>query len=761
MDGRGISITPQGETLNIHLKGENSISALYRAITGTYQNTINFTGDPGATLTVTLTSQTAGNNDRGLWNALQAIWPSGGTVNMDGVNITTKGCRYGISADNVSIKNSQFTVDGLLCGIEVSGGGTLSIDNSTIDITVKMNDGAWTSYWTPQAISTQNISLRDCQITTTGITDTQGDNIGAYQSTILDDDGNIATELKIEPAAGITPPTRYDLYLGRTRVNSNNANGLTSANTSAITAGSASYDAATNTLTLDNATINGSGTIDGLRSSIVGMTIKLVGDNTISNTTGDADAHGQQFAVELAKWNTILSDDGTGTLTTNTPATTGSYGSVCAISDYDQSGAMYIKNCTVTIKGGEMGINTKGQPLKIQDATVTLQNTEADYYQPVYANPFNLIDCEIVTPASAYVTEWGDIRVSDESQSLHTVIIRPIDASKKTDSDDGNATCYTDTQTASITSDGSSTETNVQIPETLTADGGTYTVTAIADGAYQDNTSVQTVTIPATVDYVGENAFDGCTNLTDIIFEGATPPYTDRDSFDGTNLTTAAFPAAANMAYSDAYNNGWLPGTTYDIYQPTVMMRDNEWITIYSTQSYSLDPTQLEAYIVTGINYETAQVTIHQEQGIIARVPMLLRKLGTDRNYPVPPSMSIVQSGTPCGEFKGSEWSQEITSEMVGKAYILYQNKFVRSAAGTLPAYKCYLLTDGSFTAAAPAMTIVIDNGNGQTTPVSQLRAGQPATAAAPCYTLDGRRLSAQPTRPGLYIRNGQKLIIK
>lgn len=62
-----------------------------------------------------------------------------------------------------------------------------------------------------------------------------------------------------------------------------------------------------------------------------------------------------------------------------------------------------------------------------------------------------------------------------------------------------------------------------EIPATIEHDGVTYDVTAIASDAFQNETSLTSVTIPASVTSIGESAFAGCTNL-ETIFNEATEP---------------------------------------------------------------------------------------------------------------------------------------------------------------------------------------------------------------------------------------------
>ncbi len=56
----------------------------------------------------------------------------------------------------------------------------------------------------------------------------------------------------------------------------------------------------------------------------------------------------------------------------------------------------------------------------------------------------------------------------------------------------------------------------VVIPETVTYDGITYTVTSIGSYAFRASTGLTSVTIPNSVTTIAREAFDGCTGLTEI-----------------------------------------------------------------------------------------------------------------------------------------------------------------------------------------------------------------------------------------------------
>lgn len=93
---------------------------------------------------------------------------------------------------------------------------------------------------------------------------------------------------------------------------------------------------------------------------------------------------------------------------------------------------------------------------------------------------------------------------------------------------------YFDETTGTITKY-NGTDTVVVIPPTISS----WPVTKIGEDAFQDNTTITSVTIPASVTEIGSNAFADCTNLTSVNYKG-----------DWSNLTIQS----GNPAVQDAAN---------------------------------------------------------------------------------------------------------------------------------------------------------------------------------------------------------------
>lgn len=83
------------------------------------------------------------------------------------------------------------------------------------------------------------------------------------------------------------------------------------------------------------------------------------------------------------------------------------------------------------------------------------------------------------------------------------------------------------------------TESTVILPPKISS----WPVTKIGEAAFQDNTTITSVTIPASVTEIGANAFAGCTNLTSVTYGG-----------DWRNLTIQSGNPAVEDAAKDAAN---------------------------------------------------------------------------------------------------------------------------------------------------------------------------------------------------------------
>lgn len=94
----------------------------------------------------------------------------------------------------------------------------------------------------------------------------------------------------------------------------------------------------------------------------------------------------------------------------------------------------------------------------------------------------------------------------------------------------------------------------VKIPESVTNNGITYSVTSIGDMAFYGSYNLNLISIPSSVIYIGSEAFDQCTGLTDFTL----PPnliYIGGGAFAGCEeITSITIPSSVNYIGRGAFN---------------------------------------------------------------------------------------------------------------------------------------------------------------------------------------------------------------
>lgn len=169
-------------------------------------------------------------------------------------------------------------------------------------------------------------------------------------------------------------------------------------------------------------------------------------------------------------------------------------------------------------------------------------------------------------------------------------------------------------------------------------------------------------------------------------------------------------------------------------------------------------PEGISAYIISGIQGEWA--IPEPLEYIPAGVPVLLVAHKQTNGFVV----TNAESGDVTQDQKDKnmlEVKDEAWENIPGATiYLLYHNEFVHNLRGTLPAGKVYLNpnhTSGGGSGAPAHLQIAWD----QTTGIEDGRWKMEEVRSDYWYTLDGRQLQGKPTTKGLYINNGNKVVIK
>lgn len=113
----------------------------------------------------------------------------------------------------------------------------------------------------------------------------------------------------------------------------------------------------------------------------------------------------------------------------------------------------------------------------------------------------------------------------------------------------------------------------VNIPNEVTYDGTTYTVTAIGNNAFRECSNLTGVSIPYTVTSIGEYAFSNCTGLASITSYNETPPVWDLSFTHPFNGVSRNTPVYVPCGSAQDYRNEWKYPTNntssyfYNIYE--------------------------------------------------------------------------------------------------------------------------------------------------------------------------------------------------
>ena len=171
-----------------------------------------------------------------------------------------------------------------------------------------------------------------------------------------------------------------------------------------------------------------------------------------------------------------------------------------------------------------------------------------------------------------------------------------------------------------------------------------------------------------------------------------------------------------------------------------------------SDEDFNL-PEGYVAYIITGINGNS--VTTQRVSYIPKDVAVVVEKGQSSES---PNDATPYPSTLP---LKGTLEPVDVTSITGGTVYVLYNGEFVKSTSGTIPSHRCYLLV--ATNVASGTRSFSIDHGDGTTALREVKNEGVKGEKwnDGEWYTLQGRKFTTKPTKPGLYILNGKKIVIK
>lgn len=250
----------------------------------------------------------------------------------------------------------------------------------------------------------------------------------------------------------------------------------------------------------------------------------------------------------------------------------------------------------------------------------------------------------------------------------------------------------------------------------------------------------ETFTSPATVDYwtVSPTASSNTSvaNISEgqIVLVGVgtttiTVTYAGNDNY---NSTTASYELVVSRALDVAF------------------VGSNLWASYYATENLSI-PENLTAYVVDDVDEMTGEVTVSPISYIPEYNAVLLKRAdGASANGYVAAPYTGTTSSVP-NLLNGSDEAVDISDINGGSVYVLYNDMFKRATSGTIPARRGYLVLGIE---QVSRLNIVFDDTS---TAISTLAVEEKGEN---WYSVDGRKLSGQPQRRGLYIKNGKKVFV-
>lgn len=348
----GVALWNSIKDLTIKIVGNNTITSEKSGAMVNYEK-LTFTGDGK----LTITGAMSGNEDYcyGVLNP--------GTITVNGCSLEISGGINGITSGRWKFNK---------CNVRIKGGGT-----DKDEFKGSMGRLGYVPEFTDcKIVSPEGTKWKELK--KSGYT---------FQSLFGSNDKVVTDWVTIKPENAT--PENYNMLICGKRVTSENCGDLTVIDG---VKGKAIFDAATNTLTLENATIAATGDKDaGLWTSVKNMTIKLIGENTISSDKRGA-------LVNYDK----LTFAGEGKLTIT--------GSMSGNEDYCYGvlnpGSIIVDGCTLEISGGVNGI-TSGRwkfnkcNVRIKGNGTTKDEFKGSIGRVSYVPEFT--DCSIVTPTG---TEW-------------------------------------------------------------------------------------------------------------------------------------------------------------------------------------------------------------------------------------------------------------------------------------------------------------------------------------------------------------------
>ena len=343
------------------------------------------------------------------------------------------------------------------------------------------------------------------------------------------------------------------------------------------------------------------------------------------------------------------------------------------------------------------------------------------------------------------------------------------------------------------------------------------TVTSIGSATFQGCYYLTSVEIPNSVTNIGDYAFRSCDRLALVTFKGSTPPEFGKGVFNNIDKSIPVYvPANSIEEYENALEGFGLSNIQA---LPPLSLNDNvsytrdlqtddidvsytrnftnvNWQAIYLPFSLKYDDLKDDfelAYINTVRQYDK------DNDGVIDKTEMEIIKIKSGSTKPNMPYLirakttgektfsaenatvyaaeeNSVDCSTTIAKFTITGTYKPIPSEtmIANNYYGMGGGKLIQSdGSNGLNPYRWYMKVEArdyskyKVSNAAKAITIKVLDEESETTGIDELFASSPASQfqitnyELPVYDINGRKVNENSLKPGIYVKNGKKFVVK